>query len=195
MIRAPRLLGVVHPFSTLLAILGPPAAILDFACGVSVTSATWLVFLLSFSVVYFSHRRTAQNKELIFWKLIGGPNNLGAGPFPDCLGPFGTLLDFPDGAALRAVRKCPQRRQFNITPLAPESSVSPSFDNQLFVRWVNWIFSPFLWFGSLGRGSLQFQFYLWLHGKLLISVTSLRTRNKCVKTVRSEATVKCSPKY
>ena len=45
------------------------------------------IFFLSF--FYFSHRRSARIKKLIWRKLTGAPQNLGVDPFPDPVGHFG----------------------------------------------------------------------------------------------------------
>ena len=46
-------------------------------------------FVFFFSVVYFSHRRSAWIEKLIQRKLKGAPQNLGVDPFPDPVGHFG----------------------------------------------------------------------------------------------------------
>ena len=51
-----------------------------------------------FSVVYFSHRRSARIKKLILRKLTGAPQNLGVDTFLDPVGHF--------GAHWHAVRRC-----------------------------------------------------------------------------------------
>ena len=40
-------------------------------------------------MVYFSHRRSALIKKLIYLKLMGMPKNLGVDLFPDPVGHFG----------------------------------------------------------------------------------------------------------
>ena len=42
-----------------------------------------------FSVVHFSHRRSARIKKLIYRKLTGAPQNLGVDPYPVPVGHFG----------------------------------------------------------------------------------------------------------
>ena len=56
-----------------------------------------------FSVVTFSHRRSARIKKLISQKLTGTPKNLGVDrpPLP-FLGPLAAILDFAGGAVLQA---------------------------------------------------------------------------------------------
>ena len=74
----------------------------------------FLHFFFIFSVVYFSHRRSARIKKLILRKLFGVANSLGIDPFPDPIDHFGAppmaILDFEGGAGLQAVSKCPRRR-------------------------------------------------------------------------------------
>ena len=57
-----------------------------------------IFFLFFFPVVYFSYRRIAPIKKLIYRKLTGVPNNLGLDPFADPVGHF--------GAHWQAVRHC-----------------------------------------------------------------------------------------
>ena len=61
-------------------------------------------FLFLFSVVYFSHRRSALIKKLILRKLLRLPKNLGVDTFPDPVGHFGA--HWRPFWVLQAVRRC-----------------------------------------------------------------------------------------
>merc|ERR1711942_614120 len=71
------------------------------------------LFFLLFSVVYFSHRRSARIKKLILRKLLRMPKNLRVDTFPDPVSHFGA--PWWPFCILQAVRRC---RRLASTPFA-----------------------------------------------------------------------------